>query len=207
MAAPDEELFDQAVAGDTGAVRVLLERHGPRVRDRISRKISKRWRAVLDVDDVMQVTYLQACLHIDQLIERHVVGFTAWLTRIAENNLRDAISELERPKRPPPTKRVELPRGDDSYVALLELLGATSHTPSRDVARREVAEAIDDALHKLPADYAAAVRLCDLEGRSTSEVASTMGRSVGAVYMLRARARERLRDLLGSSSRFFSDSP
>jgi len=111
MAAPEEELFDRAVAGDTLALRALLERYGPQVRSRISGKISKRWQAVLDVDDVMQVTYLQACLHIDQLVERTPAAFAAWLTRIAENNLRDAISELERPKRPPPEKQVQTPAG------------------------------------------------------------------------------------------------
>ena len=123
MAAFEEDLFDQAVGGDTVALRTLLERHGPQVRNRVSGRIGKRWQAVLDVDDVMQVTYLQACLHIDRLVERNPVAFTAWLTRIAENNRRDAISELERPKRPQPGRRVQTPQGDDSYVALLELLG------------------------------------------------------------------------------------
>jgi len=207
MAASEQMLFDQAVAGDAGALCVLLERYGSQVRNRISGKISKRWQAVLDVDDVMQVTYLQACLHIDQLIERNPATFTAWLTRIAENNLRDAITELERPKRPHPEKRVQAPAGDDSYVALLELLGADSHTPSRDAAQHEAARIVDDALGKLPDDYATAVRLYDLEGRSAAEVAATMDRSVGAVHMLRVRAHDRLRDLLGSSSKFFSDPP
>ena len=36
-------------------------------------------------------------------------------------------------------------------------------------------------------------------------VAATLERSVGAVHMLRARAHDRLRELLGSESRFSSD--
>jgi RNA polymerase sigma-70 factor (ECF subfamily) len=207
MAASEENLIEQAVAGDTAALGVLLERHGPRVRRAVCGRIGKRWQAVLDADDVMQVTYLHACLHIDQLKERKTTSFTAWLTRIAENNLRDAISALERPKRPNPTKRIQSPPGEDSYISLLELLGGSSHTPSRDAARCEAARLIDEALERLPEDYVTAVRLYDLEGRSAAEVATSMGRSVGAVHMLRARAHDRLRNLLGTASDFFSDSP
>jgi DNA-directed RNA polymerase specialized sigma24 family protein len=39
------------------------------------------------------------------------------------------------------------------------------------------------------------------------EVAKGLGRSKGAVHMLRARAYDRLKELLGSTSLFFSDSP
>ena len=53
---------------------------------------------------------------------------------------------------------------------------------------------------------ATVVRLYDIEGRSGPEVATTMGRSRGAVVMLRARAHDRLAELLGSGSKFFSDS-
>ena len=207
MAAPEEGLIEKATTGDTAALRVLLERHGPSVRSRVCRKIGKQWQAVLDADDIMQVTYLHACLHIDQFTERNPESFTAWLTRIAENNLRDAVSELERAKRPHPAKRVQPHGGDDSHVALLELLGGSSHTPSRDAAQREAVQLIENALDKLPTDYVTAVRLYDLEGRPVTEVATAMGRSVGAVHMLRARAHDRLRDLLGSASKYFSDSP
>lgn len=206
MPDPEGALFERAIGGDTESLRTLLERYGPQVCRGIQRKIGKQWRAMLDADDVMQVTYLQACLHIDQLAERNPASFVAWLTRIAENNLHDAINELERPKRPQPDRRLRPPPGDDSYVALLEILSAGSLTPSRDAARREAAVFIDEALKKLPGDYERAVRMYDLEGRSAAEVAASMGRSVGAVHMLRARAHERLRDVLGSASKFFSDS-
>ena len=100
---------------------------------------------------------------------------------------------------------MQRPAGDDSYITLLEVLGRTSTTPSRHAARREIADIVRSALDKLPADYARAVRLYDLEGRSSEEVAATLGRSVGAVHMLRARAHDRLCELLGSESKFFSD--
>ena len=46
----------------------------------------------------MQVTYLEAFLHLDQLKTRELAGFQSWLARIAENVQRDAWKALERKK-------------------------------------------------------------------------------------------------------------
>jgi RNA polymerase sigma-70 factor (ECF subfamily) len=205
MAGPEEKLLDQAVGGDAEALSELLRRFGPKVRRQLEGKISGQWRPVLDVDDVMQVTYLEAFLRIDRFVPGSPESFSAWLTRIAENNVRDAIKALERAKRPPPDKRVEPRRVNDSYVDLLQQLAGTTTPPSGKVARHEVRDALDSALDNLPEHYAKVVRLYDLEGCSASEVAGSMGRSVGAVHMLRVRAHDHLRELLGSGSRFFSD--
>ena len=202
----DLSLLQRAVEGDTAALRVLLEHFGGEVRKRISGRIDKRFRASLDEDDVMQVAYLEAFLHIDQLTARDSASFLAWLTRIAENALRDAVRGLSRQKRPDPARRIVAVEGADSYVGLLECLGVTTTTPSREVARRDTAAILETAIARLPEDYKTAVRLYDLEGRPVSEVAANMGRSAGAVHMLRARAHDRLRQDLGTSSQFFSGS-
>lgn len=205
MPVSGQDVFEKAVRGDDDALRALLQRHGPQVRKAVSGKIGRQWQAVLDADDVMQVTYLEAFLQIDQLMARDPASFTRWLTRIAENNLRDAIKVRQRPKRPPPWKRVQAPGGEDSYVELLDLLGSDSRTPSRTAAKQEVVRIVDTALGELPADYGTVIRLYDLEGRPPADVAASMNRSVGAIHMLRSRAHVRLREMLGSSSNFFSD--
>ena len=202
----DPSLLQRAVEGDTAALRVLLEHFGGEVRRRISGRIDKRWRASLDEDDVMQVTYLEAFLHIDQLTARDSASFLTWLTRIAENAVRDAIRGLSRQKRPDPARRLVAAQGADSYVGLLECLGVTTTTPSREAARHDAAAILETAVSRLPEDYKTAVRLYDLEGRPVAEVAADMRRSVGAVHMLRARAHDRLRQDLGTSSQFFSGS-
>jgi RNA polymerase sigma-70 factor (ECF subfamily) len=200
----DPALLRQMVAGDAQALRTLLERHGPRVWAEIDADIGGQWRSMLDADDVMQVTYLEAFLRADRLEARDTNGFIGWLRRIAQNNLRDAIKELDRKKRPPPRMRVHAPAGEDSYVTLVEMLGTESATPSRHVAQREAAEAIEAMLNRLPEDYGKVVRMYDLQGREIGEVAAAMGRSPGAVHMLRVRAHDRLRDLLGAETNFFT---
>lgn len=198
------QLLDLATSGDQQALKSLLERFGPQVWGEMRAKIGRQRQRVLDADDVMQVTYLEAFLQIERLTTRDEGGFLAWLRRIADNNLRDACRELDRKKRPPISRLVQ-PNSEESCVALIDLLGATSHTPSRAAAGSEAAAMLHRGLERLPPDYATVVRLYDLEGREIDDVAQRMSRSPGAVHMLRARAHDRLRATLGGESQFFSD--
>ena len=202
MDASENSLLASAAGGDVAAVSALLKRHGPQVCRDLS--IAQQWRSVLDPEDVMQVTYMEAFLQIGQFEPKGSESFPAWLRQIAQNNLRDAIKGLNGEKRPPPAKRLEPPRLDDSVVALYELLGVTTTTPSRVAATEEAKSCLESAIRELPKDYATVVRLHNLEGRTGPEVAATMGRSRGAVFMLLARAHERLRERLGTASQFFS---
>lgn len=205
---PDDDatMLQNAVEGDAAALRELLERFGGEVRARIAGRIENRWRAVLDVEDVMQIAYLEAFLHIDQLTARDRASFIAWLTRIAENALRDAVRGLSSQKRPHPEKRVISASGSVTHDSLLDCLGVTTTTPSREATARDSHVAIDAAIQRLPADYRLVIRLYDLEGKSIADVATAMARSEGAVHMLRARAHDRLRLELGSASQFFTGS-
>ncbi len=204
MATDDAALLGRACDGDTGALRTLLESHGAKIWTEVNRDIGPRWRSSIDADDVMQVTYMEVFMRIGQFESRDAAAFAGWLRRIAQNNLRDAIKELERKKRPNPSMRVHAPAGADSYVTLVEVLGATHGTPSRHVAQQEAADILNTMLQRLPRDYAQVVRLYDLEGRPIAAVAAAMERSTGAVHMLRARAHERLRALLGAETNFFT---
>jgi len=197
-------LFEAARRGDSDSVVRLLEGIAPDVRARIASKIPDRFRSVLDVDDVMQITYMEVILEFHRFQSGGVAGFTAWVKRCAEHNLLDAIRALESAKRPDSRKRAQTPAGQESMVALVELLGATQSTPSRHAARDEGVRFLKAALGKLPADYLRVVTMLDLEGRPASEIATELGRSEGAIYMLRARAHDRLREHMGSESQFFS---
>ncbi|CAG0959799.1 ECF RNA polymerase sigma factor SigE [Phycisphaerales bacterium] len=204
---PDlESLVNLAVGGDMPALMSLLEACAPKVRARIDSRINPHLRSSLDVDDVMQVTYVEAVMRIGRFKTGGASGFHAWLTRLAENNLIDAVRSLEAARRPDPSRRVSAaPRtGHESMVALVDMLSGTMTTPSRHAARGEAAAHLDAALKSLPPDYEKVVRMYDLEGKPIDEVAKTIGRSEGAVFMLRSRAHDRLREAMGPSGNFFS---
>jgi DNA-directed RNA polymerase specialized sigma24 family protein len=113
---------------------------------------------------------------------------------------------LEAEKRGGKRQRVQARSADESFVALYELLGAVTNTPSREAATMEAQSAIQRVLELLPEDYKRVVRMYDLEGRPTQEVSDALKRRPGAVFMLRARAHRSMRRLLGNASKFFSGS-
>ena len=197
MTAEQREWVASAVAGNKGALGDLLETFGPEVEAGLV--ISPIWRGSLDVADVMQVTYLEAFVQIRTFDPQRPDSFPGWLRRMAENNLRDAIRALEAKKHPSPRLQLDAYAGDAS-LALFDVLTAGVGTPSRAARGNEAGDRLRRALQCLPADYARTVQLYDLEGRSIEEVTAALGRSPGAVYMLRMRAHERLRELLGAPS-------
>lgn len=166
-------------------------------------RIEPRWRSIIDPLDVMQVTYIEAFLRIRSFDPARGVPFAVWLRVIAENNLRDAIRGLSRQKRPPPMTQMQPTNYEDSLLGLHNLIAANGSTPSGKLRRDETCQMIERAVSALPESYRQVVRSYDLEGRSIEEVTRKMGRSSGAIYMMRARAHQRLREMLGSESRFF----
>ena len=91
MAESDSSLIAQAVGGDRDALTTLLRRHGPPLRQHLH--ISRTWQGCLDADDVLQVTYTEAFLRIKCFRPADHDAFLRWLTRIAENTLRNAFVE------------------------------------------------------------------------------------------------------------------
>jgi RNA polymerase sigma-70 factor (ECF subfamily) len=204
MGDPEREHVERAVGGDSDALSTLLQQHAPRIRREL--RLDSHWLSKFDLDDVMQVTFLEAFLHIRRFDPAGPGSFGGWLLQIARNNLRDLVKEVARAKRPSPAKQVHGPGSNESHVALIDALSATTRTtPSRKVAGREARGVLDDAITRLPEVYQDVVRLYDLEGQSATEVGDAIGRSPGAVYMLRGRAHDRLREILGTESGFFSN--
>lgn len=200
MADAGPSLIHKAVAGDTEALAALLREHGPMVENALV--IDKIWQNVLEPADVMQVTYLEAFLRIRSFDPNGSAAFPTWLRHVAENNLRDAIRGLSRQKQPPPQNRITAANHEDSMVGLYDVLSDGTSTPSRQIGRREVCSLLEGAIANLPDDYARVIRLYDIDGRPIAEVAQSLGRSPGAVHMLRARAHDQLRVALGTASQF-----
>ncbi len=199
----DERLLAQAARGDDAALRELLKRHGHKARAVVRGKIPLKYQVALDDDDVMQVAYLEAFLHFGRFEGRTAAAFVSWLQRIAHHVLLDALRGLDSRKRPDPSFRVT---AQASCATFLDYLADSRGTPSHDAARDEAHAVVATLLDELPPDYAEVVRQCDIQSRDVQEVAGHMNRSPGAVHMLRARAHLRLRELMGSASKYFSDS-
>lgn len=197
----DDSLLVAAKKGDKEALGELLLRHGPIVRAGL--QINPKWQSVLEPNDVMQVTYFEAFEQIDRFTGNGP-SFRRWLRRIANNNLRDAIQALERAKRPHPDKRIERTSSDESPEALFGIFQERNNTPSQHAATNEVRALLESEIDRLPNDYRKVIREHFLDGHSVAEIAKDMGRTAGAVHLLRIRALRKLESIIGSGSRFFS---
>lgn len=195
----------RAIEGDESALVELLQEHGPRLRTMLQHRIPSRWQSVLSVDDALQETYAEAFLHIRRLEYRGTAAFAKWLSTLATRNLRDALKGLAAEKRGGSRTFHELGTQGDSVITLFELVTSRSDSPSRQVALQEASTALKDAMAKLPITYRQVVQLYDLDGLSVDTVAKGIGRTAGAVFMIRARAHDRLAELMGDASRYLSD--
>jgi RNA polymerase sigma factor (sigma-70 family) len=195
----EHDLVTRAAQGDSGALSTLLERHGPTVRGRIAGDLPRKWRSVLSVDDVLQQAYTDAFLAIGRFVPQSEGSFLAWLTRLARNALLDALDMLQAAKRGGGRGRLE-PDSARSLTGLLDAVKAISATPSRAVAAQESLDALRRCIDRLPESHRMIIELYDLQQRPIEEVAASLQRSVGAAYMLRARAHRMLAEALIDSS-------
>ncbi|MCG3126479.1 MAG: hypothetical protein CHACPFDD_01315 [Phycisphaerae bacterium] len=192
--------IQRAIAGDGAALERLLEATGGGVRAQMAPLMPERWRAVLTLDDLMQQTYLDVFLAIRRFEPGGGTAFEAWVVTIARRNLHDAVRLLEAEKRGGGL-RVDAVSGSE-YERLFGLVSDGSLTPSRLVAAQELQVMLRGAVSQLPALHREVVERVDLEGEEVGAVAGRVGRTRGAVYMLRARAHRWLREILGGSGAY-----
>lgn len=196
MATPelDPARIARAAAGDKAELEGLLRDIEPELRASIS--IRPHWRRSLEPEDVLQVSFLEAFLRIASLRDTSPAGFRAWIGRIVRNNLLDALRALGREKRPDERRRVTRGAGGESARTLLSALVGDDPTVSRRAVMKEDVERLHAAIARLPASYRRVVQEIDIAERSVADVAAEMGKSRGAVHLLRSRAHERLGELL-----------
>jgi RNA polymerase sigma-70 factor (ECF subfamily) len=204
-----ESLVGRAVGGDAVALTMLLTQSRGGLCGYLGGRIPADLRGSIDADDVAQEAHVEVFRHIRAFEPRGPDSFHRWVKTIALRKLRDAIKARRAACRG--GGRAAVGGGvaahlEDSMVAFLDLLAGPDRTPSRSAARHEVVYAMQQAMTELPEDYRQAVWLVYIEGQPVAAAAERMGRTERAVHNLCYKAKDRLRDILGSRSRFFSSS-
>ncbi len=203
METGEDELLHRALGGDADALGALLQHHAPAVRRQLAGAIPRRWRPLMSIDDVLQQAFAEVFVGIGRFRDRGGQSFLGWLVTLARCTLIDGLRMLEADKRGGGRRQV-FGVGEESSVALYEMLGGNTSTPSRHAARGEATGAVRRAMESLPEAQRRLVELYDLQGMPVEAVAATLGRSVGAVYMMRARAHRALCQVLGTSADYLT---
>jgi RNA polymerase sigma factor (sigma-70 family) len=164
----DEELVNQCRAGNKGAFGRLIERHRPRVERVLLALFGNR----VEVDDVVQESFLQAYLGLAQL--RQPARFAAWVSTIAVN-----VARLQlRSTRPVPPE----------WLAW----AAVPLIPEAAAEQSEAQARLRQAIADLPPAEREAIGRVYLDELSHQETARLVGSTTNAVKVRVHRGRQRL---------------
>ena len=138
-----------AQAGDREAADRLFTRYRDRLLQAVSLLLARRRRELLvDEEDIVQESLLDAFEALGSFEPRSDGAFLHWLTRIAENNLKDLLRRQHTRKRGGDRER---PRADLSGSFLLSsVFPGREATPSKMAGARELIERLEDAVIDLP---------------------------------------------------------
>lgn len=159
---------------DDETIERAIAQHG----DVVWRTCRARLGQVADAQDAFQETFLRYATH-DEVTFASEGHERAWLIRVATNVCIDTLRS--------PTRAI--PSLDEGY----EQVPSTAPGDDPDAALWEVS----DALAGLPAEQRQALYLTVGEGYAATETAEMMGVPVNTVYSWVARAKKKLREVLG----------
>lgn len=150
------------------------------LRPELHRYCSRLMGSVIDGEDVVQDTFAQAFVALDELCE--VPQLRPWLFRIAHNRALDLL-------------RSRAIRVAEPIEAALEIADDTRPDPVEALMRKEAMETAVSRFAELPVLQRSAVILKDVLDEPLAEIAALLGITVDAVKGHLARGRARLREI------------
>lgn len=163
-------------------------------------QIGRRLQGKADPDDLVQETFLAAVAAAGQYRGTGEAELTAWLRQILLSRVIKLIERYcgtaARDVRREQARLLDA--SAESLNGLANVLAADQSTPSGTAQRCERAVIVAGVLAGLAPDHRDVLMLRNVEGRTFPEIAGLMGRSVGAVTMLWARAVRQFRVSLPS---------
>jgi RNA polymerase sigma-70 factor (ECF subfamily) len=178
-------LLARAQAGDREAFDVLLERLEPRVRAFVLSRVRADARLRLDIDEIVQDTFVRAYESIQTFRGGDLPSFARWLMGVARIAVIKAANS--------PGWR-QLSAGAN--------IAESGTSPSRALRREERFDRLQSSLECLKGDDREVLYLVRIEGLSMKEAADRMGRSPEAVRKLFGRALLKLRARFGDTESF-----
>ncbi len=185
--------------GDESALNQLCKVYGERVLWIVRLRMGTELRSKLESMDVVQDVLISALSDLPNFTYKSEGDFVRWLSRIAENRLRDNLDKLHADKRDI-RKEVRLnsyrQTNEDSFAAAIEPLDGT--TPSAILYRRQEFDELAKAMDVLRPEYRQVIVLTKIERLSYKEVSERLGKSSEAVRKLVSRAMAALTNVLKS---------
>src|ERR1039457_3532399 len=154
---------EKVKGGDYDAFAALFAKYRRRLAALLRYKAGPELLAAVEVDDLLQETFLQAFRDIQRFKYAAPGSLWNWLASIAGHVVMDVARFQGRQKR-----NASDPDGPDAVDA---------KTPTLLLSEKEAVQALFERLEALPEDYREAILLGKIEGLSTAEIAARMGKT------------------------------
>lgn len=176
--------------GNAEAFSILFRKYRRRLAVLLRYKAGAELLASVEIDDLLQETFLRAFRDVDGFTYESPGSFWNWLASIAGHVVADTARFQGRQKRHAGEavrfRSESNPQGPEP---------ADSKTPTLLLSEKESVEALFQRLDALPENYRQAIVLAKIEGLATGEVAERLGKSREAAALLLHRALKRFRAL------------
>jgi RNA polymerase sigma-70 factor (ECF subfamily) len=183
----ERRLVERAHAGDRAAIGELLAAHGPALYRSV---LLPRLGSEAAARDALSEVYARVVERFDRFTWQNV-GFWPWLRTVA---LRVALDQLRARKRLVVWSEEDVAREVDAAQTATPIDQKLSEHRERQAARAKV----EEALGRIHARYARAIRLRVLEERPRDEVAREMEVTPATFDVVLHRAMQALRKALGA---------
>ncbi len=175
----DWQLVERVQRGEKRAFDLLVAKY----QRKLFRLLSRLIRDPAEIEDVAQEAFIKAYRALPNF--RGESAFYTWLYRIAINTAKNYL--VAQGRRAPTQTETEIEDAENFEDG--EAL-RTEDTPERMLLSKQVAEAVNRAIERLPEDLRTAIVLRELEGLSYEEIAVSMNCPIGTVRSRIFRARE-----------------
>ena len=195
-------LIDRAKTGDRKAFDSVVKKHSARLGALVRSILGGKLAAKVDVEDLVQETFLQAWQSVRQFRGRGEDSFWAWLGTVATHVVGMQGRKAHAKKRDPGAEvslnqPVRTSGGGPGELA--DLLKKSAVSPSSAFRRDERFDRLRHALGRLSPEHREVVYLARIRELRIDEVAKRMGRSPEAISMLLYRALLKLKEAFGTT--------
>lgn len=173
----DNEIIARVLAGEKRLYEQLMRRHNTSL-FRLGMSFLNN---DMDVEDVMQLTYINAYQHLDKF--RMEAAFGTWLKRILINECHQHLKKGKRSA-----------SEDISTVEQRQEIPNTKETPVDTVINKELGKVLEHALLNIPEKYRAVFVLREMDQLSVADTSKVLDISRVNVKVRQIRAKMMLRE-------------
>ncbi|CAA6692969.1 RNA polymerase sigma factor RpoE [Lentimonas sp. CC19] len=190
-ACQDDLLIERIKNGDNAAYEDMVTRYWDRIFARVHHLLKNQQ----DAEEVTQDAFIRAHRGLESF--RGDASFSTWLYQIATNLAHNRYWYWFRRKRDYSVS-LDQPLSAEGDLTLENVMPSESETPAESAVTQEFVDRVSECMNGLGDKHREVLTLRNVQNMSYEEISQELDISVGTVKSRIARARESLRELMGS---------